>query len=71
MDDVLAAATARRAQTIWLSVWQVNDRAVAFYRRRGFRITGVRTFHLGDDPQTDWVMARSIGEPPRARSAPA
>jgi ribosomal protein S18 acetylase RimI-like enzyme len=64
MDDALAAAATRGAQTVWLSVWQVNARAVAFYRRRGFRITGVRTFHVGDDPQTDWVMARSNREHP-------
>jgi ribosomal protein S18 acetylase RimI-like enzyme len=62
MDHVLAAAAARDAQTVWLSVWQVNARAVAFYRRRGFQIIGVQTFHVGDDPQTDWVMARPIGE---------
>ena len=62
MDHILAAAAARGAQTVWLSVWQVNARAVAFYRRRGFQIIGVRTFHVGDDPQTDWVMARPIGE---------
>ena len=62
MDDVLAVATARGAQTVWLSIWQVNARAVAFYRRRGFRILGEQTFHVGDDPQTDWVMARPVGE---------
>ena len=64
MDDVLAVAAARGAQTVWLSVWQLNARAVAFYRRRGFRILGEQTFHVGDDPQTDWEMARPVGENP-------
>ena len=64
MDDVLAATAARGAATVWLSVWQVNARAVAFYHRRGFQIVGEQTFHVGDDPQTDWVMARSIAEDP-------
>jgi diamine N-acetyltransferase len=64
MDDSLAAAAARGAQTVWLSVWQINARAVAFYRRRGFRIVGEQTFHVGGDPQTDWVMARPVAEHP-------
>ena len=64
MDDVLAATAARGAATVWLSVWQVNARAVAFYHRRGFQIVGEQTFHVGDDPQTDWVMARPIAEDP-------
>ena len=75
MDDTLAAAAARGAQTVWLSVWQINARAVAFYRRRGFRIVGEQTFHVGGDPQTDWVMTRPIAEhlapaPARLRASP-
>jgi ribosomal protein S18 acetylase RimI-like enzyme len=49
---------ARRAgfRTIWLGVWQRNERAQAFYRKWGFRIVGEQVFQLGADEQTDWVM---------------
>lgn len=49
---------ARRAgcATMWLGVWERNARAIAFYRKWGFRETGNQTFQLGSDPQTDLVM---------------
>lgn len=45
---------------IWLGVWQKNFRAVNFYQREGFRITGVTVFKLGDDVQDDFVMAMKV-----------
>lgn len=45
---------------IWLGVWQKNFRAVNFYQREGFRITGVTVFKLGDDVQDDFVMATKV-----------
>lgn len=45
---------------IWLGVWQKNFRAVNFYQREGFRITGVTDFKLGDDVQDDFVMAMKV-----------
>lgn len=56
LDD----AAAQGAQTIWLGVWQHNTRAIAFYERWGFRRVGEKTFILGDDVQTDDVMARGL-----------
>jgi ribosomal protein S18 acetylase RimI-like enzyme len=49
---------ARRAgcATMWLGVWERNTRAIAFYRKWGFRETGNQTFQLGSDPQNDLVM---------------
>jgi len=54
--------TARRdgASYLWLTVWQENPRAVAFYRKCGFVVAGQTTFVLGDDPQVDWLMAREV-----------
>jgi diamine N-acetyltransferase len=45
---------------IWLGVWQKNFRAVNFYQREGFRITGVTVFKLGDDVQDDFIMAMQV-----------
>jgi GNAT superfamily N-acetyltransferase len=47
--------------TIWLGVWEHNDRARAFYSKWNFRDVGRHIFQLGDDPQTDILMERSLG----------
>ena len=57
----LDAARAAGATDLWLGVWQENPRAIAFYRKHGFEIVGEKTFVVGSDPQTDWVMARPVG----------
>lgn len=60
MQACLQAAQKRGCDTIWLGVWEHNARAIAFYRKWGFTKAGTQTFQLGDDPQTDWVMQRSV-----------
>ena len=65
MSHLLARARAGGAETMWLGVWEHNPRAIAFYRRFGFTEVGDQPFRLGDDYQTDLVMALSLGEPPR------
>lgn len=54
-----AIARARRAgyQTLRLTVWERNARAIGFYRRWGFRTIGNTTFTLGREVQCDLVMA--------------
>ena len=64
MAAVLAAAEERSARTAWLAVWERNARAIAFYRRAGFEVTGEQPFTLGTDRQRDLVMARTIGSRP-------
>lgn len=49
-------------QTLWLGVWEHNIRAQAFYRKWNFREVGRHLFQLGDDPQTDLLMQRSISQ---------
>jgi ribosomal protein S18 acetylase RimI-like enzyme len=46
--------------TICLSVWLENPRAIRFYEKVGFRKEGTQPYILGNDVQTDWVMARDI-----------
>ena len=48
--------------TLWLGVWEHNYRAQAFYRKWNFREVGTQLFQLGDDPQTDFLMQRSVSE---------
>jgi diamine N-acetyltransferase len=60
MQACLSAAEWAGADALWLSVWQRNPRAVAFYRKWGFETAGTLVFQVGDDPQTDWLMVRVV-----------
>jgi GNAT superfamily N-acetyltransferase len=60
MEAVRTAARRRQAQYLWLTVWQENPRAVAFYRKCGFVSRGTTTFTVGTDPQVDWVMSARL-----------
>jgi ribosomal protein S18 acetylase RimI-like enzyme len=46
-------------RTIWLGVWEKNQRAIRFYRKWGFTKVGTQEFVLGSDLQRDYVLARS------------
>lgn len=60
MLKCLDFAGENRHDTIWLGVWENNDRAVNFYRKSGFEKCGEHIFQLGEDPQTDWLMQRNV-----------
>jgi len=45
---------------MWLGVWELNPRAVAFYEKCGFRKDGRQDFMVGADRQHDFVMARTL-----------
>ena len=61
MRACLDEASGRQCDTIWLGVWEYNQKAIAFYRRWGFEQVGTQVFRLGSDDQTDLVMAKQIG----------
>ncbi|MGH7579970.1 MAG: GNAT family N-acetyltransferase [Gemmatimonadales bacterium] len=60
MTATFEAAAGRGGGTVWLSVWERNHRAQAFYRKFGFEDRGAKAFILGNDRQTDRVMARTL-----------
>jgi diamine N-acetyltransferase len=41
---------------VWLTVWERNPRAIAFYLHQGFQDVGAFSFLLGGEPQTDRLM---------------
>ena len=43
-------------QTLWLGVWEFNERAIEFYHRQGFVDVGEHDFMLGNNRQTDLIM---------------
>jgi diamine N-acetyltransferase len=60
MKGVEREARVRGAQTLWLGVWERNERAKSFYRKCGFHDVGSQVFILGTDAQNDRIMARSL-----------
>lgn len=60
MDAVRAEAIRRGGETLWLGVWERNDRARAFYAKCGFADAGSHIFLFGTDPQTDLVMVSAL-----------
>lgn len=60
MEAALDAARDLGGRRCWLSVWERNPRAIAFYRKAGFSEAGTTVFHVGNDPQTDRVMVRAL-----------
>jgi ribosomal protein S18 acetylase RimI-like enzyme len=62
MLEIKRQAKSRGARTLWLGVWEHNARAIAFYRKHGFRQIGSHPFLLGQDLQTDLEMAVSLDD---------
>ena len=60
LQRCLEEARALGARTLWLGVWERNERALAFYRRHGFVEVGDHTFMVGTDPQRDVIMVRAL-----------
>ncbi|ELK48504.1 GNAT family N-acetyltransferase [Halobacillus sp. BAB-2008] len=47
---------------VWLGVWEKNEPALVFYERLGFRRIGEHSFYMGEDEQTDYLMAKTLKE---------
>ena len=65
LGDVLMArclehVTHTGFETIWLTVWKNNEKAIRFYQRWGFRTVGVYDFAVGRDIQEDYLLLRDI-----------
>ena len=60
MDRVEVEACQRGARTLWLGVWEHNERAKAFYRKCGFADVGAHVFMVGKDAQTDRIWMRPV-----------
>jgi diamine N-acetyltransferase len=60
MAAVKSASKEFDAKHLWLSAWERNPRAVAFYTKMGFEIVGSADFMVGSDVQTDHIMVASL-----------
>lgn len=69
LDAALVRAEQRGAAGVWLGTSKQNIRAIGFYRRRGFVVTGERVFWVGGVPNDDWLMALRPGIVPKQGSS--
>ncbi len=60
MQTCHEVAIEKGKDTLWLGVWEKNQRAIDFYTKWGFEKFGEQKFILGDDVQTDWLMKKAI-----------
>ena len=60
MQRVESEAIRRGARTLWLGVWERNERAKAYYKKSGFTDVGSHVFMVGEDAQTDRILVRPL-----------
>jgi ribosomal protein S18 acetylase RimI-like enzyme len=60
MDAAMDAARELGGRHLWLSVWERNPRAIAFYEKHGFQDAGAEDFWVGADCQTDRILVAPV-----------
>jgi ribosomal protein S18 acetylase RimI-like enzyme len=60
MQASLEDSRFRGYHTVWLSSWEFNDRANAFYKKWQFKVVGREKFTVGSDIQNDFILSRSL-----------
>jgi len=58
MEKAYQVAQLKKAEYVWLGVWEHNTKAIQFYKRNGFSEFGSHMFKLGNDDQRDILMKR-------------
>ncbi|WP_286677870.1 N-acetyltransferase [Candidatus Aquicultor secundus] len=60
MSECIEESRRSARKSMWLQVWERNERAIGFYEKWGFKGVGVRSKELGNSTGKDLVMAREI-----------
>jgi len=61
-DTAVSIAKQRKAEYIWLGVWEFNHRAMRFYKKNGFVVFGEHKFIFGDEEVTDLMMKLELND---------
>lgn len=56
LGQVKGMAAKSQKEFLWLGVWEMNTKAIAFYGREGFTKFGRHPYYIGNDKQIDWLM---------------
>ncbi|GJH39565.1 hypothetical protein RCZ04_01150 [Capnocytophaga sp. HP1101] len=59
-QKAITVAREQAVQYVWLGVWEQNPRAIRFYEKNGFVPFDKHVFVLGNDPQTDILMKKTL-----------
>lgn len=60
MDKAIETAEELGYNKLHLGVWQENKRAIRFYEKNGFVVSGTRTFQLGSTLCNDYLMTKNL-----------
>ncbi|MDB5192195.1 MAG: spermine/spermidine N-acetyltransferase [Segetibacter sp.] len=60
IQKIIEVAKEKNKEAIWLGVWELNSKAIAFYEKWGFQKFGQHHFVLGKDIQNDWLMKKLL-----------
>ncbi len=63
IQHAIDVATSKKADWIWLGVWEKNLKAQEFYKRWGFEKFSEHVFQMGNDAQTDWLLKKKVFAP--------
>lgn len=67
MAECIKEARLNGCDTLWLGVWERNQRAKIFYRKWGFSRIGTKEFIVGKEVQKDLIMAQRLNPPVSGR----
>jgi ribosomal protein S18 acetylase RimI-like enzyme len=60
LDFAIQTAIDKKFKYVWLGVWEHNNKAISFYKSKGFEQFGSHPFMLGTDEQTDILMRKEL-----------
>ncbi|MEK4425564.1 GNAT family N-acetyltransferase [Solibacillus sp. FSL K6-1523] len=60
LNKAVETALECKKTKIWLGVWEKNENAIAFYKKKGFVQTGAHSFYMGDEEQVDYIMTKTL-----------
>lgn len=60
LNEINQYARKKGFESIWLTVWDQNPRAIKLYQKLGFKIVGDEDFILGEDVQHDFIMEKIV-----------
>lgn len=61
-DKAIEVARHKKADYVWLGVWEENPRAINFYKKNGLVEFDKHIFKLGNDEQTDIMMKLKLNK---------
>jgi diamine N-acetyltransferase len=60
LEFCLETAREKGFESVWLTVWEENPRAIRFYEKYGFQPVGKISFPYGEATGTNWVMEKAL-----------